>query len=105
MSQDLNSLLKKIQDLNQLADQPGGITLPQLEEEVRKITYAVKETMTNMKKQLPPELAGASGMLIDVFKLQLGAIIEKSGLSLEQTEKMKKLANELELIKRSYISS
>lgn len=105
MAQDLDTLLKKLEDLNRAAKAPGGIPRAQLEAQVKQITLAVKEAMSDLGKNLPPELAGASGVLVDVFKAQLGAILQQSGLDLQESEEMKKLSAELELIKRSYIRS
>ncbi|MBN1203920.1 MAG: hypothetical protein JXB05_03215 [Myxococcaceae bacterium] len=106
MTPELNGLLKKIQELNRMADEPGAISLEQLEEEVKRIAVAVKEGLANMGKELPPELVGgASGLLVDIFKVQLGTLIQKSGLALQQSDKMQKLADELELIKRGFIRS
>jgi hypothetical protein len=105
MAQDLDTLLKKIEDLNRAAKAPGGIPRAQLEAQVKQITVAVKEAVNNLGKSLPPELAGASGMLVDVFKAQLGAILQQSGLELQESEEMKKLSAELELMKRSFIRS
>lgn len=104
MAQDLDSLLKKLEDLNRAA-KAGGIPRDQLEEQVKQITVAVKKAMQEVTNQLPPELAGASGVLVDVFKAQLGAILQQSGLELQESEEMQKLSEELELIKRSYIRS
>ena len=106
MTPELKALLKKIQDLNRMADEPGGITLEQLEEEVQRVTIAVKEGLANVSKQLPPGLAeGATGLMVDIFKVQLGALLQKSGLTLQQSEKAKKLADDLELMKRGFIRS
>jgi len=105
MAQDLDTLLKKLEDLNSAAKAPGGIPREQLEAQVKQITLAVKEALKDIGKQLPPELAGAGGVLVDVFKAQLGAILQQSGLELQNSEEMKKLSDELELIKRSYIRS
>jgi hypothetical protein len=104
MAQDLDSLLKKLEDLNRAA-KAGGIPRDQLEEQVKQITVAVKKAMQEIGNQLPPELAGASGVLVDVFKAQLGAILQQSGLELQESEEMQKLSEELELIKRSFIRS
>lgn len=105
MAQDLDTLLKKIEDLNRAAKAPGGIPRAQLEEQVKQITLAVKEAITHLGKSLPPELAGASGMLVEVFKTQLGTLLQQSGLELQESEEMKKLSAELELMKRSFIRS
>ncbi len=98
MAQDLDSLLKKLEELNRAAKTPGAVPREQLEAQVKQITLAVKETLQELGKQLPPELAGASGILVDVFKAQLGAILQQSGLELQESEEMKKLSTELELI-------
>jgi hypothetical protein len=106
MTPELKALLKKIQDLNRKADEPGGITVEQLEEEIQRITIAVKEGLANVGKQMPPGLAeGATGMMVDIFKVHLGTLLDKSGLTLQKSEKAKKLADELELLKRSFIRS
>jgi hypothetical protein len=105
MAQDLDTLLKKLEDLNRATKAPGGVPREQLEAQVRQITIAVKEALNDIGNQLPPELAGASGLLVDVFKAQLGAILQHSGLELQESEEMQKLSEELELIKRSYIRS
>jgi hypothetical protein len=102
MAQDLDSLLKKLEDLNRAA-KAGGLPREQLEAHVKQITLAVKEAMQNIGEQLPPELAGASGVLVDVFKAQLGTILQQSGLELQESEEMQKLSEELELIKRSFV--
>jgi hypothetical protein len=104
MAQDLNTLLKRLEELNRAAKEPGKMTREQLDAQVKEITLGVKEALRELGKSLPPELAGASGMLVEVFKTQLGAILQQSGTG-EQTEEMKKLSDELELIKRSYIRS
>jgi len=101
MAQDLDSLLKKLEELNRAAKAPGGIPREHLEAQVKQATLAVKQAMQDITQQLPPELAGASGVLVDVFKAQLGAILQQSGLELQESEEMKKLSEELELIKRS----
>jgi hypothetical protein len=105
MAQDLNSLLKALQELNRLAQQPGKLTREQLEAEVKRMTQALKESLADLGRQLPPEAAGASAMLVDVFKMQLGSLLQSSGLALEESDEMKKLAAELEMIKRGYIRS
>ncbi|HYI00199.1 hypothetical protein [Hyalangium sp.] len=104
MAQDLNTLLKRLEALNRAAKEPGKLTREQLDAQVKEITLGVKEALLELGKSLPPELAGASGMLVEVFKTQLGAIFQQSGMG-EQSEEMKKLSDELELIKRSYIRS
>jgi hypothetical protein len=104
MKQDLNKLLKTLQDLNRAAD-AGKLSREQLEAEVKKMTATVKETIASVSKQLPAEMAGASAMLVDVFKMQLSAIARQSGMDMEQNEEMKKLSAELDLLKRSHIKS
>ncbi|WP_224242067.1 hypothetical protein [Hyalangium gracile] len=104
MAQDLNTLLTTLQELNR-AVQAGQLTREQLEVEVKRVTKALKESLADLGRQLPPEAAGASAMLVDVFKMQLGAILRSTGLVVEESEEMKKLSEELELIKRSYIRS
>jgi hypothetical protein len=104
MAQDLNTLLKSLQELN-VASQQGKLTREQLEAEVKRMTVGVKEALANLGKQLPPEAAGASAILVDLFKTQLGAILQATGLALEESDEMKKLSEELEMIKRSYIRS
>ena len=46
-----------------------------------------------------------SALLVDAFKAQLGAVLKQSGFTPEKTEEMKKLSEELELIKRGIIRS
>ncbi len=104
MAQDLNTLLTTLQELNR-ASQQGKLTREQIEAEVKKITASVKDALANLHKQLPPEAVGASSMLVDLFKAQIGALLQHSGVELEQSEEMKKLSEELEMIKRSYIRS
>jgi hypothetical protein len=104
MAQDLNTLLKRLEELNRAAKEPGKVSREQLDAQVKEITLGVKEALQELGKSLPPELAGASGMLVEVFQTQLGAILQQSGMG-EQSEEMKKLSDELELIKRSYIRS
>ena len=104
MAQDLNSLLKSLQALNTAAQQ-GKLTREQLEAEIKRMTVGVKEALANLDKQLPPEAAGMSAMMVDLFKTQLGVILEATGLSLDETEEMQKLSEELEMIKRGYIRS
>ena len=104
MAQDLNSLLQTLQALNTAAQQ-GKLTREQLEAEVKRMTVGVKEALANLDQQLPPEAAGMSSVLVDVFRTQLGVILEATGLTLDESEEMQKLSEELELIKRGYIRS
>jgi hypothetical protein len=105
MPQDLNALLQSLQELNRAAQQPGQLTREQLEEEVRRMTGAVKEALSDLGNRLPPEAAGAPAMLVDLFKDQLGSLLEAEGLPAEESEEMKKLSSELDLLKRGFIRS
>lgn len=104
MAQDLNSLLKSLQALNTAAQQ-GKLTREQLEAEVKRMTVGVKEALANLDKELPPEVAGMSAVMVDLFKAQMGVILEATGLTLDESEEMQKLSQELEMIKRGYIRS
>ncbi|MFL5343797.1 MAG: hypothetical protein ACJ8AT_03350 [Hyalangium sp.] len=104
MAQDLNSLLKALQALNTAAQQ-GKLTREQLETEVKQMTVGVKEALANLDKELPPEAAGMSAVMVDLFRTQLGVILEATGLTLDESEEMQKLSAELEMIKRGYIRS
>jgi hypothetical protein len=105
MAQDLNNLLKSLQELNRVAQEPGKLSREQLEAEVKKMTGSVKEALADLGKHLPPEAAGASAMLVDVFRMHLGTILQATGLALDESDEMKKLSEELDMIKRSYIRS
>ena len=82
----LDSLLKKLEELNRAAKAPGG-SCAQLEAQVKQITLAVKEAINDLGKSLPPELAGASGMLVDVFKAQLGPSSSRVGWSFRRARR------------------
>ncbi|WP_224370267.1 hypothetical protein [Hyalangium versicolor] len=103
--QDLNKLLKALEELNRSAQTPGKLTRQQVEAEVLRLTAAVKTALADLASQLPPEAAGASAVLVDLFKNQLGTLLESSGLIVDQSPEMKKLAAELEMLKRSFIRS
>jgi hypothetical protein len=103
MTQDLNALLKTLQELNRAAREPGKLSREKIEAEVKRITIAVKQALANLHKHLPPEAASASAVLVDLFRVQIGALMEHSGLDIEQSEEMKKLTEELEGLKRTFI--
>jgi len=104
MAQDLNTLLKALQALATGAKE-GRFTPEQLEAEVRKITGALQETLENLGSQLGPAGSAQSALLVDAFKAQLGTVLQQSGFEPEKTEEMKKLSEELELLKRGIIRS
>lgn len=103
MAQDINSLIQTLDELIADAKEPGKLTRERAEEEVKRLTLAVKETMANLHKQLPPEAAQASGVLVDVFKAQIGALLRYCGLDVKNPAEVKKLNQDLDNIKRSFI--
>jgi hypothetical protein len=76
MAQDINSLIQTLDELIAEAKVPGKMTRERAEEEVKRLTLAVKETMAELHKQLPPEALEASGILVDVFKVQIGQLLK-----------------------------
>jgi hypothetical protein len=105
MAQDLNTLLKALQVLAAAAKEPGRLTPEQLEAEVRKLTGALQETLANLSTQLGPAGSAQSALLVDAFKMQLGTVLQQSGLAPEKTDEMKKLSEELDMLKRGIIRS
>ncbi|QSQ22831.1 hypothetical protein JY651_48370 [Pyxidicoccus parkwayensis] len=105
MAQDLNSLLKSIQELTQAAKEPGRLSRAELEAELRKVTLSLKDVLMQLGGQLQATGSPAAAVLVEVFRTQLTEALQQSGLDLEQTDEMKKLREELELLKRGYIRS
>ncbi|WP_164015270.1 hypothetical protein [Pyxidicoccus trucidator] len=105
MAQDLESLLKSLQELTRAAKEPGRLSREQLEAEVRKVTLALQEMLTQVGGQLQATGTPAAASLVEVFKSQLNTVMRESGLAMEQTEEMKKLGEELERLKRGFIRS
>lgn len=105
MAQDLESLLKSLQELTRAAKEPGRLSREQLEAEVRRVTVALQEMLTQVGGQLQATGTPATASLVEVFKSQLHSVIRDSGLAGEQTEEMKKLSEELERLKRGFIRS
>jgi hypothetical protein len=103
MAQDINSLIQTLDELIAEAKVPGKITRERAEEEVKRLTLAVKETMAELHKQLPPEALEASGILVDVFKIQIGQLLRHCGLDVKNPEQVKKLTQDLDNIKRGFI--
>jgi hypothetical protein len=103
MAQDINSLIQTLDELIADAKVPGKLSRERAEEEVKRLTAAVKETMANLHKQLPPEAIEASGVLVDVFKAQMGALLRHCGLDVKNPEQVKKLTQDLDNIKRGFI--
>ncbi|MDY7226527.1 hypothetical protein [Hyalangium rubrum] len=105
MAQDLNTLLKALQELTSAAKEPGRLTPQQLEAEVKKITGALQETLASLSTQLGPGASAQSALLVDAFKAQLVTMLQQSGVTIEKTDEMKKLGEELEKLKRGFIRS
>lgn len=105
MAQDLNTLLQALEALNRAAQEPGKLSREQIEAEVLRLTQSVKATIAELGRQLPPELLGASAVLVDLFQSQVGTILEASGVDVERSEEMKKLSTELDMLKRTFIRS
>lgn len=105
MAQDLNALLKTLEELNRDAREPGKLTRERAEEEAKRLVIAVKESLANLHQQLPPEALAASGLLVDVFKAQLQVMLRQCGLDLKHSQEMKKLSEDLDNLKRSFIRS
>ena len=103
MAQDINSLIQTLDELIAEAKVPGKLTRERAEEEVKRLTLAVKETMADLHKQLPPEALEASGILVDVFKVQIGQLLRHCGLDVKNPEQVKKLTQDLDNIKRGFI--
>jgi hypothetical protein len=103
MAQDLNALISQLDTLSADAKVPGKLTSERAEEEAKRMTVAVKDALANLHKQLPPEALEASGVLVDVFKVQIGALLRHCGLDVKNPEQMKKLTQDLDNIKRSFI--
>jgi hypothetical protein len=103
MAQDINSLIQTLDELIAEAKVPGKLTRERAEEEVKRLTLAVKETMAELHKQLPPEALEASGILVDVFKVQIGQLLRHCGLDVKNPEQVKKLTQDLDNIKRGFI--
>lgn len=103
MAQDLNALISQLDVLIADAKVPGKLTRERVEEEVKRMTVAVKDALANLHKQLPPEALEASGVLVDVFKMQIGALLRHCGLDAKNPEVVKKLTQDLDNIKRSFI--
>jgi hypothetical protein len=103
MSQDLNALISQLDVLIADSKVPGKLTPERAEEEAKRMTVAVKDALANLHKQLPPEALAASGVLVDVFKMQIGALLRHCGLDVKNPEQMKKLTQDLDNIKRSFI--
>ncbi len=107
MAQDLDTLLKSLQELTRAAKEPGRLSREQLAEEVRKVTASLQDVLLGLGSQLQAQGSPASAALVEVFKSQLLAVMQQNGLAtdLEQTDEMKKLSAELERLKRGYIRS
>lgn len=104
MAQDLNSLLKSLQELTQAA-QAGRLSRTELEAEVRKVTLSLQEVLTQLGGQLQATASPATATLVEVFRSQLASVIQQSGLEPEQSDEMKKLGEELTRLKRGFIRS
>ncbi len=105
MAQDLDTLLKSLQELTRAAKEPGRLTREQLAEEVRKVTASLQGVLLNLGSQIQSQGSPETAALVEVFKSQLNVVLQQSGLGLEQTDEMKKLSSELERLKRGYIRS
>lgn len=105
MAQDLDTLLKSLEELTRAAKEPGRLTREQLAEEVRKVTASLQEVLMGLGSQLQSKGSPATVALVEVFKSQLTAVLQQHGLGMEQTDEMKKLSSELERLKRGYIRS
>ncbi|MCP3139306.1 hypothetical protein [Pyxidicoccus xibeiensis] len=105
MAQDLNSLLESLRQLTQAAKEPGRLSREQLEHEVRRVTAALGELLTQLGGQLQSTASPASAALVEVFQSQLATVLQQNGMVPEQSEEMKKLGAELERLKRGYIRS
>jgi ribosomal protein S25 len=103
MAHDINSLMQTLDALIAEAKEPGKMSKERAEEEVKRLTAAVKEVMANLHKELPPEAVAASGVLVDVFKQQIGALLRHCGLDVKNPEQVKKLTQDLDNIKRGFI--
>jgi hypothetical protein len=105
MAQNLDTLLKSLQELTQAAKEPGRLTRTQLEEEVRKVTASLQEVLQDLGSQLQSTGIPVQAALMEVFNSQLAAVLQQNGLGVEQTDEVKKLSAELERLKRGYIRS
>jgi hypothetical protein len=103
MAQDINALISQLDALIADSKVPGKLTPERAEEAAKQMTVAVKEALANLHKQLPPEALEASGVLVDVFKVQIGALLRHCGLDVKNPEQVKKLTQDLDNIKRSFI--
>jgi hypothetical protein len=104
MAQDLNSLLKSLQELTRAA-QEGRLSRAELEVEVRKVTVALQQVLTQLGGQLQANASPGTASLVEVFRSQLATVLQQNGVEMEQTDEMKKLSEELERLKRGYIRS
>lgn len=105
MAQDLDTLLKSLQELTRAAKEPGRLTREQLEAEVARVTRALGELLSSLGGQLQATGSPATAALVEVFRSQISEALKDSGLAMEQTDEMKKLSAELERLKRGYIRS
>jgi hypothetical protein len=105
MAQDLDTLLKSLQELTRAAKEPGRLSREQLEAEVRRVTQALQEMLMSLGGQLQATGTPATAALVEVFRAQVMTALRDSGLAVEQTDEMKKLSEELERLKRGYIRS
>ncbi|NMO14651.1 hypothetical protein HPC49_09325 [Pyxidicoccus fallax] len=105
MAQDVESLLKSLQELTRAAKEPGRLSREQLEAEVRKVTLALNDVLSQLGGQLQATGSPATASLVEVFRSQLTTTLRESGLDVEQTDEMKKLSAELERLKRGFIRS
>ncbi|RKH50077.1 hypothetical protein [Corallococcus llansteffanensis] len=105
MAQDLDTLLKSLQALTQAAQQPGRLSRAQLEDEVGRMTVALRETLEELTRQLPAHLAPTSALLVEAVRSQLSGMLQQGGTDVAPTEKTQQLRQELELLKRGFIRS
>ena len=105
MAQDLDSLLKSLQELTRAAKEPGRLSRAELEVEVRKVTVALQQVLMQLGGQLQTKGSPETASLVEVFRSQLATVLQQNGLEMEQTDEMKKLSEELERLKRGFIRS
>ncbi|HLL04078.1 MAG TPA: hypothetical protein VK539_26065 [Myxococcaceae bacterium] len=105
MARDLDTLLKEFQALAAASNEPGRLTSAQVDAQLERLFAELMAALASLGSQLGPAGAASTALLVDVFQTQLRATLKQSGPSLERSDKMKQLSEELEVFKRGYIPS
>jgi hypothetical protein len=105
MARDLDTLLKEFQALAAAAKEPGRLTPEQVDAQVERLSGELLEALKSLGSQLGAAGSARSALLMDILQKQLAAALKDSGLPLARTEKMKKLTEELQVLKRGFIRS